>query len=72
MVVTVCSNKSILEVVSALLMVAVVVAFAGIAGVMVFGVEMPEEPRVVVVAATRVVVGRFVDDESWIVLGKTL
>jgi hypothetical protein len=53
-------------------MVAVVVAFAGIAGVMVFGVEMPEKPRVVVVAATRVVVGRFFDDESWIVLGKTL
>lgn len=53
-------------------MVAVVVAFAGIAGVMVFGVEMPEEPRVVVVAATRVVVGRFVDDESWIVLDKAL
>lgn len=58
--------------VSALLMVAVVVAFAGIAGVMVFEVEMPEEPRVVVVAATRVVVGRFVDNESWIVLDKAL
>jgi len=58
--------------VSAPLMVAVVVAFAGIAGVMVFGVEMPEEPRVVVVAATRVVVGRFVDNESWIVLDKAL
>ena len=59
--------------VSALLMVAVVVAFAGIAGVMVFGVEMPEEPRTVVVTATRVVVvGRFVDDESWILLDKTL
>jgi len=53
-------------------MVAVVVAFAGIAGVMVFGVEMPEDPRVVVLKVTRVVVGRFVDDESWIVLGKTL
>ncbi|WP_157203651.1 hypothetical protein [Methanoculleus bourgensis] len=50
--------------VSALLMVAVVVAFAGIAGVMVFGVEMPEDPRVVV--------GRFVDNESWIVLDKAL
>jgi len=58
--------------VSAPLMVAVVVAFAGIAGVMVFGVEMPEDPRVVVLKVTRVVVGRFVDDESWIVLGKTL
>ena len=45
-------------------MVAVVVAFAGIAGVMVFGVEMPEKPRVVV--------GRFVDNESWIVLDKAL
>ncbi|CVK32574.1 conserved exported protein of unknown function [Methanoculleus bourgensis] len=61
---TVCSSKSILEMVSALLMVAVVVAFAGIAGVMVFGVEMPEDPRVVV--------GRFVDNESWIVLDKAL
>ncbi|GLI46793.1 hypothetical protein [Methanoculleus bourgensis] len=57
---------------SAPLMVAVVVAFAGIAGVMVFGVEMPEKPKAVVLTATRVVVGRFVDNESWIVLGKTL
>ena len=115
------------EVVGTVLMVALVVAFAGIAGVMVFGIELPEEPKTLVVTATRsgdvitfmnhggmnmdrvaeikcwiggvgqgndnftidaragatetytskeavrvVVVGRFVDSESWIVLDKTL
>jgi hypothetical protein len=34
-------------------MVAVVAAFAAIAGSMVFGMEMPEEPRAVVPTATR-------------------
>lgn len=115
------------EVVSALLMVAVVVALAAIAGSMVFGIGLPEEPRTLVVTATRsgdvitftnhggmnmdkvaeircwiggvgqgnkdieletwagatktytskeavrvVVVGTFVDGESWIVLDKTV
>lgn len=115
------------EVVSTVLMVALVVTFAAIAGVMVFGVEMPEEPKTVVVTATRsgdtitfmnhggmnmdkvaeircwiggvgqgnneieletragatathtskeavrvVVVGRFVDNESWILLDRTV
>ncbi|WP_292492602.1 type IV pilin N-terminal domain-containing protein [Methanoculleus sp. 10] len=115
------------EVVGTVLMVAVVVAFAGIAGVMVFGIGLPEEPKTLVVTATRsgdvitftnhggmnmdkvaevhcwiggvdqgndnfplgiqagatetceapgpirvVVVGKFVDGESWIVLDKTL
>lgn len=115
------------EVVGTVLMVALVVAFAGIAGVMVFGIELPEEPKTLVVTATRsgdvitfmnhggmnmdkvaeihcwiggvgqgndnftidaragatetytskeavrvVVVGKFVDGESWIVLDKTL
>jgi flagellin-like protein len=41
------------EVVSALLMVAVVVALAAIAGSMVFGIGLPEEPRTLVVTATR-------------------
>ena len=125
----VCKDRDggVSEVVSALLMVALVVAFAGIAGVMVFGIELPEEPKTLVVTATRsgdvitfmnhggmnmdkvaeihcwiggvdqgndnfpidaqagatetytskeavrvVVVGRFVDGESWIVLDKTL
>jgi len=115
------------EVVGTVLMVALVVAFAGIAGVMVFGIELPEEPKTLVVTATRsgdvitfmnhggmnmdrvaeikywiggvgqgndnftidaragatetytskeavrvIVVGKFVDGESWIVLDKTL
>jgi len=115
------------EVVSTILMVAMAVILAAIAGSMVFGMELPEEPKTVVVTATRsgdvitfmnhggmnmdrvaeikcwiggvgqgndnftidaragatethtskeavrvVVVGRFVDSESWIVLDKTL
>ena len=115
------------EVVSTVLMVALVVAFAGIAGMMVLGVELPGEPKTVVVTATRsgdaitfmnhggmnmdkvtgircwiggvdpanmnfplgiqagaintsnapgptrvVVVGEFVDGESWILLDKTV
>ena len=125
----VCKDRDggVSEVVSALLMVALVVAFAGIAGVMVFGIELPEEPKTLVVTATRsgdvitfmnhggmnmdkvaethcwiggvdpankdfllgiqagatethtskeavrvIVVGKFVDGESWIVLDKTV
>jgi len=115
------------EVVSTVLMVALVVAFAGVAGMMVLGVELPGEPKTVVVTATRsgdaitfmnhggmnmdkvtgircwiggvdpanmnfplgiqagaintsnapgptrvVVVGEFVDGESWILLDKTV
>jgi len=115
------------EVVGTILMVAMVVILAAIAGSMVFGLELPEEPKTAVVTATRsgdvitfvnhggmnmdrvseircwiggvgganenftidaragatetytskeavrvVVVGRFVDNESWILLDKTL
>ena len=116
------------EVVGTILMVTVVVILAAIVGSLVFWVEMPEEPRAVVVTATRsgdnvtftnhggmnmdrvteikcwiggvgpgndnvilgtragatnvtcdvsgttrvVVVGTFVDNESWILLDKTL
>lgn len=115
------------EVVGTILMVAMVVILAAIAGSMVFGLELPEEPKTAVVTATRsgdvitfvnhggmnmdraseircwiggvggandnftldaragatetytskeavrvVVVGRFVDNESWILLDKAL
>ncbi|WP_292727095.1 type IV pilin N-terminal domain-containing protein [Methanoculleus sp.] len=41
------------EVVSTILMVAVVVILAAIVGSLVFGMKMPEEPKTVVVTATR-------------------
>ncbi len=121
------TDGGISEVVSVLLMVAVVVALAAITASTVLGVQMPEEPKTVVVTATRagetitftnhggmnmdraveircwiggvgaandnftldvragatgtytvpeatriVVVGTFVDDESWILFDKTL
>ncbi|PKL61022.1 MAG: hypothetical protein CVV31_13645 [Methanomicrobiales archaeon HGW-Methanomicrobiales-2] len=47
------TEGGISEVVSVLLMVAVVVILAAIVGSLVFGIGFPEEPRTVVVTATR-------------------
>ncbi len=47
------TDSGISEVVSVLLMVAVVVALAAITASTVFGMQMPEEPKTVVVTATR-------------------
>lgn len=47
------TDGGISEVVGALLMVAVVVVLAAIAGTMVFGMELPGEPKTLVVTAMR-------------------
>lgn len=47
------TDGGISEVVSTILMVAVVAILAAIVGSLVFGVEMPEEPKTVMVTATR-------------------
>lgn len=46
-------DDGISETVSAILMVAVVIIMAAIAASMIFGIRLPEEPRTVVVTATR-------------------
>jgi len=47
------TDAGVSELVSTILMVAVVVILAAIVGSLVFGMKMPEEPKTVVVTATR-------------------
>ncbi len=47
------ADSGISEVMGVLLMVAIVAVLAGIAGAMIFGVEMPEEPKTLAVTVTR-------------------